>query len=116
LGERRAGGEGLLGLQRAFQVAGARTVVASLWQVPDQQTRELMDHFYENLWHKKLPRLEALRQAQLWLLKAGPKRGPGKERPADPKALAEAKPEPAAGAGKAPPFYWAGFVLSGDWR
>src|SRR5262249_22983526 len=78
LGEKVAGGEGLLGLQRAFQVAGARTVVASLWQVPDQQTRELMDHFYENLWHKKLPRLEALRQAQLWLLKEGPKRGPGK--------------------------------------
>jgi CHAT domain-containing protein len=116
LGAQVGGGEGLLGLQRAFQVAGARTVVAGLWQVPDQQTRELMDHFYENLWHKKLTRLEALRQAQLWLLKEGPKRGPGKERPVDPKQVAEAKPEPAAGAGRAPPFYWAAFVLSGDWR
>ncbi len=61
LGE-AAGGEGLLGLQRAFQVAGARGVVAGLWQVEDKATRDLMMRFYENLWKKKMPRLEALRQ------------------------------------------------------
>jgi len=70
LGE-ASGGEGLLGLQRAFQVAGARGVVASSWQVDDKATRDLMTRFYENLWKRKLPRLEALREAQLWMLKEG---------------------------------------------
>jgi CHAT domain-containing protein len=44
-----AGGEGALGLQRAFQVAGARTTVTSLWKVPDRATKELMIRFYDNL-------------------------------------------------------------------
>ena len=64
-----AGGEGLLGLQRAFQVSGAGTTVASLWQVDDAATRALMDEFYRNLWEKKLPKIEALRQAQLKMLR-----------------------------------------------
>jgi CHAT domain-containing protein/tetratricopeptide (TPR) repeat protein len=68
LGEAKAGGEGLLGLQRAFQTAGARTVVASLWSVDDAATQKLMTRFYDNLWQKKLPKLEALRQAQLSML------------------------------------------------
>jgi CHAT domain-containing protein len=107
LGE-SAGGEGLLGLQRAFQVAGARSVVAGLWQVDDKATRDLMIRFYENLWNKKLPKLEALRQAQLWMLKEGAKRG---------SVLAGAQGErPAEEAGRLPPYYWAAFVLSGDWR
>ena len=54
-----AGGEGVLGLQRAFQVAGTQTVVASLWKVGDESTRVLMERFYENLWEKKLGTLEA---------------------------------------------------------
>ncbi|MEI7855530.1 MAG: CHAT domain-containing tetratricopeptide repeat protein, partial [Planctomycetota bacterium] len=45
-----AGGEGIFGLQRAFQLAGARTVVASSWKVPDLSTKELMVRFYGNLW------------------------------------------------------------------
>ena len=49
-----AGGEGIGGLQRAFQVAGARTVVASLWAVEDRATQTLMIEFYTNLWQKKL--------------------------------------------------------------
>jgi len=65
---RTAGGEGVLGLQRAFQQAGCRTVVASLWRVEDDATRELMARFYANLWEKKLPPLEALRRAQLSIL------------------------------------------------
>ena len=63
-----AGGEGLLGLQRAFQLSGARTVVASLWQVDDRVTRELMNRFYANLWQRRLQPADALRQAQLSLL------------------------------------------------
>jgi CHAT domain-containing protein len=114
-----AGGEGLLGLQRAFQTASARTVVASLWEVNDDGTRTLMIEFYKNLWEKKLGKLEALRQAQLTMLreydpKAGKLRGAGALSPVDPAKLAAAEkgehPKPLS------PFYWAAFVLSGDWR
>jgi CHAT domain-containing protein len=101
-----AGGEGVLGLQRAFQVAGARTVVASLWAVDDQWTRELMEQFYDNLWRAKLPRLEALRQAQLAVLREGPKR----------QLVPPREEELSDGPARTPPHYWAAFVLSGDWR
>ena len=57
-----------MGLQRAFQAAGARAVVASLWKVDDAATTVLMEQFYTNLWSKKMPKLEALRQAQLTVL------------------------------------------------
>jgi CHAT domain-containing protein len=97
---RVAGGEGVLGLQRAFQVAGARTTVTSLWKVSDRETQQLMSRFYENLWDKKLSKVEALRQAQLWMLREGNVRG--LDLPADNRTL--------------PPRYWAAFVLSGDWR
>jgi len=97
-----AGGEGVLGLQRAFQLAGARSVVASLWRVPDEETHQLMREFYRRVWSDKpVPRAEALRQAQLWMLENWKPRG-GLERPA---------PQ-----GPPPPYVWAAFVLSGDWR
>ncbi|HEV3416799.1 MAG TPA: CHAT domain-containing tetratricopeptide repeat protein, partial [Pirellulales bacterium] len=99
-----AGGEGLLGLQRAFQTAGARTTVATLWTIPDDATRTLMTDFYENLWGRKLPKLEALRQAQLTMLHEGVKRG-----------LKFAGDQPPK-EDRLPPYYWAAFVLSGDWR
>jgi CHAT domain-containing protein len=109
-----AGGEGMLGLQRAFQVAGARTVVASLWKVPDVQTQELMARFYDNLWAKKMPKLAALREAQIWLLHGGTaelavaqSRGVG--------GVEHSAPTPDAG-GRLPPQFWAAFELSGDWR
>src|SRR5262249_45290749 len=51
---RTAGGEGVLGLQRAFHQAGARTVVASLWDIDDATTMVLMEEFYANLWEKGL--------------------------------------------------------------
>ena len=96
-----AGGEGLLGLQRAFQVAGARAVVASLWKVPDIQTQNLMARFYENLWRKGLPPRAALRAAQLEMLREGYKRGLV---PIDEPRKTE----------RVPPYYWAAFVLSTD--
>jgi len=117
-----AGGEGVFGLQRAFHVAGAKTVVASLWRVNDAATQALMAEFYRNLWERKLPKLEALRQAQLAMLlhfdpKAGRLRGPDLAVPADPAELARARARLRA-AGRPPlsPAYWAGFVLSGDGR
>lgn len=63
LGEIRTG-EGVFGLRRAFVLAGAKTLVMSLWKVPDQQTQELMVEFYQRLRDGE-PRAEALRNAQL---------------------------------------------------
>jgi CHAT domain-containing protein len=87
---RTAGGEGVLGLQRAFHQAGCRTVVVSLWKVDDATTRALMERFYENLWRSKLPPLQALRQAQLRVLD-----------------------DPELGGGGNPRL-WAAWTLSGD--
>jgi CHAT domain-containing protein len=84
-----AGGEGAYGLQRAFHLAGARTVVASLWKVDDATTRKLMRLFYSNLWERGMAVAEALRQAQLTVLSE------------------------AVGSGDKP-YYWADWVLSGD--
>ena len=100
-----ADGEGVLGLQRAFQVAGARSVLASLWGVDDDAKRAMLIDFYDNLWSKRMPKIEALRQAQLKMLKEGFSRG-----------LKLADDRPADRGNRPPPRYWAGFVLSGDWR
>ncbi len=114
-----AGGEGLLGLQRAFAVAGCRGVCASLWSVDDAATSVLMERFYLHLWAKKLGKAAALRAAQIDVL-----RNPGwvEERV---KRLAGTRGVRGAGltaekvgaeARRSPPAWWAAFVLSGDWR
>jgi CHAT domain-containing protein/tetratricopeptide (TPR) repeat protein len=82
------GGEGLVGLTRAFQYAGARTVLASLWSVGDASTSELMKGFYRAL-KVGTTKDEALREAQLALLK-------------NPRT--------------AHPFHWAAFQIIGDWK
>lgn len=118
-----AGGEGLTGLQRAFQVAGARSVVASLWQVEDVSTQELMKRFYTNLWHRKMSKIDALRDAQLWLLKHPDElenlgvtnvrtRGSIEDLPAP----AGTTPGSSARKLRSDPLFWAAFQLSGDWR
>ncbi len=61
-------GEGVFGLGRSFVLAGAKTLVMSLWKVPDRATQELMVGFYERLIRGE-GRAEALRQAQLELKK-----------------------------------------------
>ncbi len=130
LGEQHSG-EGVLGLQRAFHAAGARAVCASLWDVNDVAASVLMEQFHGNLWQRRLPPLEALRQAQLFVLKNREAvlrrseqlrqelvkrgvpaevlaaRGFGKEGGLLPR---ESKEEPS------PTAWWAGFVLSGSPR
>lgn len=84
-------GEGLVGLARGFMYAGAERVVASLWQVQDRATAELMEHFYYGLLKEGRRPADALRHAQIEMLS-----------------------EP--GGRYSFPYYWAGFVLQGDWR
>jgi CHAT domain-containing protein/tetratricopeptide (TPR) repeat protein len=82
-------GEGIVGLTRAFMYAGTPAVLVSLWSVSDVSTSVLMRDFYKNLTEKKLSKTDALRNAQLTML--------GNEKFAHP-------------------FYWAPFVIIGDWR
>ncbi len=105
-----AGGEGVFGLQRAFHAGGARSVVASLWKVDDGATQELMARFYENLWQKKLPKLEALRQAQLAIFRGQPS-GAGAERGLDLAGIVAVQGRKTVSAA---PHVWAAWVLSGD--
>lgn len=106
-----SGGEGVMGLTRAFHLAGARNVVASLWKVDDAATEALMVEFYKNLWQNKLDKLEALRQAQLAMLA---RYDPKSEALRGKNATGDlAAPE---SQGRLPPFYWAAFLLSGAGR
>ena len=63
LGEIKSG-EGVYGLQRAFQIAGASTVLLSLWEVSDEGTQNLMIAFYKN-WLQSGNKYDAFRKAQL---------------------------------------------------
>ena len=83
-------GEGVMGLTRAFIYAGAPTVGVSLWSVADKSTAELMTEFYKRLFMSDTASAStSLRDAQLAMIS-------GKKYSA--------------------PFYWAPFVLVGDWR
>ena len=82
-------GEGLVGLTRGFMHAGAQRVVASLWQVDDLATAELMKRFYLGLLKENLRPAAALRAAQIEMSKCSR---------------------------WSSPYYWAGFVIQGEWR
>lgn len=86
---REVRGEGLVGLTRAFLDAGAERVLVSLWPVEDRATAELMSRLYQSMLEAGLPPAAALRQAQLSFLEEPDRRAP---------------------------FFWAGFVLQGEWR
>src|SRR4029079_12409059 len=81
-------GEGLVGLTHSFMSAGSKTVVASLWKVDDQATAILMGDFYEGMFRYGMPPSSALRAAKLKLRN-------------DKRWNA--------------PYYWAGFVLQGEY-
>jgi CHAT domain-containing protein/Tfp pilus assembly protein PilF len=83
-------GEGLVGLTRGFMYAGAPRVVASLWKVDDKATAELMKHFYQGMvGEQRLRPAAALRAAQVAMWKT--------------KSWKD-------------PYYWAAFVLQGEWK
>jgi len=82
-------GEGLAGLTRGFMYAGTPRVIASLWNVRDEATAELMKRFYQNMLIGKSSPAAALREAQISMWR-----------------------EPRW----AVPYYWAGFVLQGEWN
>jgi CHAT domain-containing protein len=109
-----AGGEGLLGIQRAFQVAGAQSTIASLWKVDDLWTQKLMTLLYRNALEKNQPYLDALRNAQLEIL-GELRRGQSSQYVEDEGPRGADAPEGSAGASGSP-YYWAAFTLSGDWR
>ena len=121
LGENKRG-EGAFGLQRAFHQGGCRNVVASLWKVDDSATAALMALFYRKLWDGDgLPPAEALRQAQLMLLRhpesigaLAKGRGPDFEKEYErigPAAKPDARP--VEGQARLAAKLWAAFVLSG---
>ena len=66
------GSEGVYGLQRAFRIAGAKFLIVSLWQVPDEQTRALMRLFYENWTDKGESLRDAFNHAQVTLREQEP--------------------------------------------
>jgi CHAT domain-containing protein len=98
---RELSGEGLIGLTRAFQYAGARSVVASLWSVADQVTGELMARFHRH-YAAGLSKDEALRQAQIELIR-------------EPVRITTANGQTVETDASAP-FFWAAFQLFGDWQ
>lgn len=82
-------GEGLASLSRGFIYAGARSVIGSLWKVDDAASAELMTKFYEGMFKEGLTPSAALRQAKESMWRSGRYRAP---------------------------FYWAAFVLQGEYR
>jgi CHAT domain-containing protein/tetratricopeptide (TPR) repeat protein len=82
-------GEGLVGMTRAFMYAGARRVVASLWQTEDRATAEMMGYFYQAMLKQNMSPAAALRRAQISMWQG--KRWKN-------------------------PRYWAAFTLQGEWK
>ncbi len=109
-------GQGVASFQQATHLSGCRSTLSTLWSVEDTQSRLLTSRVLWNLWDPKrrMSKVEALRDAQIWFLVAAKK---GRERkwddydPAKLDHLSEALPPTYA-----IPTCWTGFVLSGDWQ
>ncbi|MFC1758178.1 CHAT domain-containing protein [Planctomycetota bacterium] len=96
------GSSGVLGLQKAIHIAGARTTVATLWPITDAVAEAVFTEFYRNMWNQKMSKAEALQKAistTIWHYDL-------KEN-----ALGDLRRDEPL-----PAVLWAPFVLSGDWR
>ncbi len=82
-------GEGLIGLTRGFMYAGSPRIVASLWKVNDAATAELMTIFYRKLLAENLRPAAALRAAQMEMMKQSRYKSP---------------------------YFWAPFIIQGEWK
>ncbi len=103
------------GLAITAQRKGAKAVLSTLWPVNDSSTGELMADFYRR-WTGgagKVTKVEALRQAQLDLLHGKTTSPSGAT---DRGMIAEDSKEPASSSGFSHPFFWAPFILTGNWR
>ena len=103
-------GQGIMSMQRALAIAGARGSITSLWKVDDQATRVFFTAFYRYLWEEGMSPPEALRRVKLDMIHGrilpgteGVDRGPDK-----PRKLGK-KPK-----NYSHPFYWASFVYWGQ--
>jgi len=115
-------GDELVGLTRAFIYAGTPSVVASLWNVEDSSTAQLMASFYKNL--KTMTKVEALRQAQLQLIRGEVRSdllarrgigGVGKLGDAPPTKSDSSSPVPVSiTVSTSHPYFWAPFILVGE--
>ncbi|MFN3971984.1 MAG: CHAT domain-containing protein [Gemmobacter sp.] len=104
------GGDGseIDGFAATAQLNGAGAVMASLWPVSDAATPALMRDFYAGMMAEGLDKAEALRRAQIAMLR-GDGAGTGGTR------AARALDAPEAPQGYAHPYYWSAFVLMGNW-
>jgi CHAT domain-containing protein len=104
-------GDDLVGLSRAFIHAGAPSVVASLWKVSDDSTVELMRAYYRNL--QGMSKAEALRTAQLELMNSSLRFNLERGRTAITRSAGY---QPGVTIECSHPFFWAPFILVGDWK
>ena len=121
-----ANGREVDGFAELAQRLGAGAVMASLWEVSDESTAELMSRFYRGYVNGGLNKADAIRQAQLALLKGEYKTAPTVQRQLtqndkdaasikiDPAKLIPFKPK--KNAPYAHPYYWSPFVLIGNWK
>jgi CHAT domain-containing protein len=106
LGGKLGNGEEILGFGYQMQKTGARAAIASLWAVDDGGTETLMSAFYTLLASSKLPKSEALRQAQVALIT-------GKS-PTSKQQNGSNNISPPVASSLNHPYYWAPFILIGN--
>ncbi|WP_181016303.1 tetratricopeptide repeat protein [Pseudanabaena sp. BC1403] len=110
IGGKLGSGVEILGLGYRIQDAGAGAAIASLWKVSDDGTSELMQKLYKNLSQKNISSSEALRQAQIAMIRSN-KKATSRDRTGI--RIVETVPSPQVGQ-LSHPYYWSAFILIGN--